>query len=123
MIGDLGALSDSPAVLVGVGGAAGALCRYAVTATLDTETFPYGTFAVNVLGSFVLGAVFFSGVATGWLLLAGTGFCGSFTTFSSFAFDTVTLAETGRLRRSVANAAGTLVAALGALGLAWLLVT
>lgn len=113
---------DSPAVLIGLGGAVGALLRYATTAVLDGESFPYGTMAVNVVGSFALGLLWFSGVGTDALLFAGAGVCGSYTTYSSFAFDTVRLAETGRLGRSVANAAGTLLAAVGGVLLAWSIV-
>lgn len=110
-----------PWVLVGAGGAVGALLRYATTTRLDVAAFPYGTVAVNVLGSFVLGVLVFSGVGGDALLLAGVGACGSYTTFSSFAHDTVRLAETGRPGRGAVYAFGTLLAALGAVGVAWLL--
>ena len=113
---------DSPWLLVGLGGVVGALLRYAVTTRLDAEAFPYGTFAVNVAGSFALGALVLSGAGGDALVFAGVGACGSFTTFSSFAYDTVRLAESGHLRRAVANSLGTLLAALGSVGLAWLLV-
>ena len=112
----------SPATLVGLGGAAGALLRYGTTRALDAGTLPYGTLAVNVLGSFVLGLLTFGGVGGEVSLLVGVGACGSYTTFSSFAHDTVRLAETGSPRRAVANALGTLLAALAAVALAWLLV-
>ena len=115
-------IQPSPSVLVGIGGALGALLRYATTARLDVEAFPYGTLAVNVLGSFGLGLLTFSGVGGDWLLLLGVGACGAFTTFSSFAHDTVRLVEAAHPRRGAANALGTLMAALGAVGLAWLLV-
>lgn len=115
-------IDDSPWLLVGIGGAVGALLRYVVTTWLDAEAFPYGTVAVNVAGSFALGALVFSGVGGDALLFAGVGACGSFTTFSSFAYDTVRLVESGHPRRALANALGTFLAALGAVGVAWLLV-
>jgi len=111
-----------PAVLVGIGGAVGALLRYATTMLLDAEAFPYGTFAVNVVGSFALGLLTFGGVGGDAALLLGVGACGSYTTFSSFAYDTVRMAETGDPRGGVTNALGTLAAALVAVGVAWLLV-
>ena len=112
----------SPATLVGLGGAVGALFRYWTTRALDVGTLPYGTLAVNVVGSFVLGLLTFGGVGGEASLLVGVGACGSYTTFSSFAHDTVRLAETGTPARAIANALGTLLAALAAVALAWLLV-
>jgi CrcB protein len=111
-----------PAHLVGTGGAIGALLRSAVSARLDSEQLPAGTLAVNVVGSFVLAVLTFLGVGSDVVLLVGTGACGSFTTFSSFAVDTVELWETDRRVRAAGNAVGTLGGALAAIGLAWLLV-
>ena len=82
-----------PAHLVGTGGAIGALCRHYVTSMVDIEGFPLGTLTVNVVGSFVLGLVTFAGLGSDILFLVGTGACGSFTTFSSFSFDTVSTAK------------------------------
>lgn len=110
-----------PVALVGIGGSLGALLRYATSRALDAETFPYGTFLVNAVGSFVLGLVTFAGVDDGTLLLVGIGGCGAFTTFSSFAHDTVHRFEAGEVGPAIANAAGTLLAALSGIGLAWLL--
>ena len=108
-----------PAYLVGVGGAIGAVCRYLVGEAVPTESLPFGTLIVNVVGSFVLAFVTFLRVDDGLLLLVGTGVCGSFTTFSSFAFDTVRLGEEGKGYRAVAYATANLVGALLAIGLAW----
>lgn len=109
-----------PAHLVGTGGALGALARHYVSTHLESESFPAGTFAVNVVGSFLLGLVTFLGASHEVTLLVGTGACGAFTTFSSFSFETVRLVETGEYARGALNAVGTLVAAGGAIGLAWL---
>jgi len=102
--------------LVGGGGVLGALARHAVAARLDASTYPAATFAVNVLGSFLLAVVTFAGAPTGVRLLVGTGACGSFTTFSSFAVETVQLWADGRRQLAVLDAAGTLLAALAAVG-------
>lgn len=111
------------AVLVGLGGALGALGRYATTRLLDVGAFPYGTFAVNVLGSAALGLLAFGGGVGGdGFLLFGVGACGAYTTFSSHAHDTVALLEGGSPALAVANAVGTLLSALAGLGIAWLLV-
>ncbi|GAA0216462.1 fluoride efflux transporter CrcB [Halobaculum roseum] len=111
-----------PAHVVGTGGAVGALLRHYVSQLVDVEEFPTGTFTVNVLGSFALGFITFLGADTTLLLLFGTGVCGSFTTFSSFSFETVRLWETGERTRAVGNAGGNLFGAGLAIGLAWGLV-
>jgi len=100
-----------PLALVAVGGFAGAISRYAVAGVLP-GSFPWGTLAVNVLGSFALGVVVSAPVDGTVALIVGTGFCGAFTTFSSFAFETVRLFETGQRRRATATAVGGLVAGL-----------
>lgn len=95
--------------LVGLGGVLGALSRHVLGERIDTRTAD--TLAVNVLGSLLLGALLAAPVSDSLLLVFGTGFCGAFTTFSTFAFETVRLAETGESGRAVANALLNLVAA------------
>lgn len=98
------------ALLVGVGGAGGALARYAVALAVGGRR---ATFAVNLLGSLLLGATSARfGDGTAPALLVGTGFCGAFTTFSSFA---VAVAEDldGDRRGTAVYAGGTLLAAVG----------
>jgi len=80
-----------PAHAVGIGGAAGAVCRYAIGRLVSHERLPMGTLAVNVLGSFLLGLAVFSGLSGDLSLLFATGFCGSLTTYSSFSVDTTQL--------------------------------
>nr|WP_233341118.1 fluoride efflux transporter CrcB [Haloprofundus sp. MHR1] len=108
-----------PAHVVGTGGAVGALLRQYVGRLVESDEFPLGTLAVNVLGTFLLGFVTFLGVDSTTLLLLGTGVCGSFTTFSSFSVQTVRLWETGDRLRAVVNAGANLLGAGLALGLAW----
>lgn len=106
--------------LVGLGGVVGALLRYFTTNLVARETFPAGTLTVNVVGSFVLGFVTFLDLGNTVLLFVGTGACGSYTTFSSFSFDTVRLWESDEQFYSVAFAVINLVGAVAAIGLAWL---
>ena len=87
-----------PPVLIAIGGMLGALSRYYVTGLLkDFKPVPFGTLAVNVLGSFALGAIvtlFSLGVIdSSWISFGGIGFLGSFTTMSSFAVETMNLSE------------------------------
>jgi CrcB protein len=108
-------------LLVLLGGAFGAVTRYLTDVTVQrvhrTE-FPWGTWTVNVAGSFLLGVVAVAG--PGWLVtLAGTGFCGALTTFSTFQVQLVQLADNGHgalaaLYLAVSVATGLAAAALGA---------
>lgn len=111
-----------PAHLVGTGGALGALLRQFVSSRVDGSGYPFGTIAVNVIGTFLLGFVTFLGMNNDLVLFLGTGVAGSFTTFSSFSVETVRLWETGDRVRAVGNAVGTFLGALLALGAAWMLV-
>lgn len=109
----------NPAHVVGTGGALGALLRTFVSTQVDIEEFPLGTVTVNVVGSFALGLFTFLSLGDSLMLLLGTGACGSFTTFSSFSFETVRLWETGERGRATVNAIGNLAGAAIALGVAW----
>lgn len=72
------------ALLVGLGGAVGALARYGVGTRLPGST---ATFVVNVLGSAIAGALLAAELPDSTVALAAIGFCGAFTTFSSFAVE------------------------------------
>ncbi|MDL5360973.1 CrcB family protein [Halalkalicoccus sp. NIPERK01] len=113
------------ALLVGVGGAVGAVSRYLVGLALgDVEgPFPFETLAVNVVGSFLLGWVTFAGFGEGTLLVVGVGTCGAFTTFSSFSVDTVRLAEDETVVLAAGYALVNLLLSVGGVGLAALVAT
>ena len=101
-------------LLVAAGAGLGALLRFWVAHHLDRRT-PWGTLAVNVAGSFVLGIVVGSQPSPGALALLGTGFCGGLTTYSAFAVQT---RDQGR-RRGAAYAAATVLLAVGACALGY----
>jgi CrcB protein len=100
---------------VSLGAILGANLRYFVAqyvARLLTSSFPYGTLIINITGSFVLS--FFLVLTTErvladprWRLFVAVGFCGGYTTFSSFAYESFALFEQGRWMASVLNVAGT----------------
>ena len=85
--------------MVGTGGFAGSVARYLVARSIDLRVaslIPFGTLVVNVLGSFILGVVFAVTLkkpeeSEAWRLLLGVGFCGGFTTFSTFALENLQL--------------------------------
>ena len=110
------------AVLVSIGGALGAVLRYAIGQWLGRTSFPWATLLVNAVGSGILGAIVFGVDDTGTILLVSVGFCGALTTFSSFSFETVRLWERDKRWHAVLNAGGNLVVSLFAFGTAWLLV-
>jgi CrcB protein len=96
-------------LLVAAGAAVGAPLRYLVDRRLQARHrhLPWGTLLVNVAGSLLAGAVAAAVTLRGaadWLLpLVAVGFCGALTTFSSFAFETVTLLEDGARARALLN--------------------
>lgn len=83
--------------LMGAGGAAGALCRAAAGRLLRCAFFPWATLLVNGIGSFTLAALHGLDAAphSALGLLLGAGFCGAFTTFSTFILETVLLFRAG----------------------------
>ncbi|MFD2932308.1 fluoride efflux transporter CrcB [Spirosoma flavum] len=101
----------NPYVLVFFGGGAGSLLRYSagrlIPATLTGSPFPTAILVVNIVASFVLGAV--AGLIMSRLaseetrLLIGVGFCGGLSTFSSFSYDTVILMQNGRIGAALLN--------------------
>jgi CrcB protein len=108
-------------------GGCGAVTRYAVDAWIGDRTegvFPWGTLAVNVTGSLLLGFLtglsLYHALAKAPLVVLGTGFCGAYTTFSTFTYETVQLVHGGAVDEALRNAVATLVVcgAAAATGLA-----
>ena len=108
-------------LLVGLGGALGAVGRFLLGQALADREFTTPTLVVNVLGSFVLGLLVAAGAGDRSVALVGVGFCGAFTTYATFAVDTVRLWDESPAR-AFGYAVGTLLACLLAVGLAYGLV-
>jgi CrcB protein len=115
------------AIAVALAGGIGAIARYLIDGAVGDRTsgvFPYGTTTVNVVGSFILGLVtglvLYHGAATDVKTIAGTGFCGGLTTWSTFSWENVRLVEDGHIAPALSNALGGIAAsvAAAALGLA-----
>jgi CrcB protein len=109
-------------LLIALGAAIGAPARYltdrAVQSRHDT-VFPWGTLSVNLVACLILGAL--AGAATGGTVndLVGTGFCGALSTYSTFSYETVRLAQHGARFHALANVAVSLVGGIGAAALGW----
>ena len=90
-------------LIVGLGGFAGSISRYLLQNAIIHRfitIFPLGTFAINLIGSLSIGIIFgladrFDWMNQEWRLFLAIGFCGSFTTFSTFAFDNLQLIKDG----------------------------
>lgn len=112
-----------------VGAAVGAPTRWLVDQFVQTRhdsVFPWGTFVINVTGSFLLGALQ-AGAVTGAvsssaLVLLGSGFCGGFTTFSTFGYESVRLLQEGSRRQATINVLGSVAMGLIAAVAGWGLV-
>jgi CrcB protein len=100
----------------------GANLRYVLSRVAAREfglVFPYGTLLINILGSFIVGLfVIWTTervlVDPRWRLLVVVGFCGSFTTFSSYAFESMSYFEQGQWALMLANVLGNNLLCLGA---------
>jgi CrcB protein len=92
-------------LLVGAGGAIGSVARFLsqqMIARYYPSSFPWGTLIVNIVGCFIIGIVYAFGEKGNLLspemrLLLATGFCGGFTTFSTFAYENISLMREGEL--------------------------
>ena len=108
-------------LVVAAGGFVGAPSRYlldrAISGRIESD-LPWGTFVINITGSLLLG--FLTGLTLAGRLpevgkaLLGTGFCGAYTTFSTFTFETVRLLEDGRILDAVGNVLVSVAVGLGA---------
>ncbi len=104
-----------------VAGAVGAVLRYLADHVVQRRAgsdLPVGILAINVTGSLLLGLLVgvghHHGLTAAWETVVGTGLIGSYTTFSTFTFDTVRLAEDSQWSLSVLHAVGGMVAGIGA---------
>jgi CrcB protein len=117
-------------LLVLVGGMIGAPARFLADRFVQVRhdsAFPWGTFAINVAGSavlgFLLGAQQHLGLSGQVVDLVGTGFCGGLTTFSTFSYETLRLLEDRAIAKAGLNVLGSLVAGVLAAGFAFALAT
>ena len=106
---------------IGVGGFAGAIARYWLSGLIAAHAgvvFPFGTFAINLSGSFALGLLLGlfeqQAIPPVTRLALGTGFLGAYTTFSTFTYETIRLVEEGSILLATLNVVASVVLGLGA---------
>jgi CrcB protein len=113
-------VSAATVAALGVLGGAGAVLRFLVDGAVSgrlRRDLPYGTLAVNLSGSLVLGVLVGAALTGDAYRIVGTGLIGGYTTFSTWALESHRLGEDGRLRLGALNFAASLVLGVGA---AWL---
>ncbi|MEP6589604.1 MAG: fluoride efflux transporter CrcB [Gemmatimonadota bacterium] len=118
--------SFSPALLatVALGSAAGGMARYTLTIAAQPRSlaFPLGTLVVNMLGCLLLGVFAEAALSAGRLspemrVLLISGFCGGFTTFSTFSFESIELMQSGAWTRAALYVTVSVATGLGAIWL------
>ena len=109
-------------LLVALGGGVGSVCRYLIS-ILNTTSYPWGTFAVNILGSLLIGllvgCVNKGSLSPELKLLLVTGFCGGFTTFSTFSKESLSLLQSGQLSTFLFYVLLSLLLGIAAVALGW----
>ena len=101
-------------VIIGLGGGLGSVARYLTGLyinKLHTFLFPIGTFAANIVGCLIIGVIYGFSERNAWLnaewrLFLATGFCGGYTTFSTFSYENLQLLQTNQFGLFAAYAIG-----------------
>ena len=109
------------ALLVAVAGAAGVLTRYGLTQAMGASVAPWSVLGVNVVGSFLLGLLAGAGASEETRAIAGIGFLGGFTTFSTFSLDVFADLDAGRPGRALALVVLSVALGVAAAAGGWLL--
>ena len=112
------------ALMIALGAAVGAPARYLTDRAIQSRhetVFPWGTLTVNIVASLILGVVTGAGAHAdpNIAALIGTGFCGALSTYSTFSYETMRLAQDGARFYAAANVAVSLVAGIGAAAFGW----
>lgn len=117
-------------LIVGIGSFLGGMLRYLISLLMKNfcgQGFPWATLLVNLMGCFLIGLIFglfsrFNGVNSLWCLLLTTGFCGGFTTFSSFTNEGLQLLSSGNVWGVVFYVSASVILGVALVALAYWLV-
>lgn len=117
-------------LIVGAGGFIGSVMRYLIQFFVEknvASTFPWGTFIANIAGSFIIGVVFALAqkgnlLSAEWRMFLAVGICGGFTTFSSFAYNNLSMLKDQAYGQFIWNVGGSLFFGLLAVYLGMILV-
>lgn len=117
-------------LIVGIGSFFGGALRYAISILMKNicgQGFPWGTLAVNLLGCFIFGVVFalfnkYHSLSSPWCLLLTTGICGGFTTFSTFANESIQMLQNGNLVSFFSYVAISVITGISLIALGYLIV-
>lgn len=117
-------------LLVGIGSFLGGSLRYVVSTIMKNvcgQGFPWGTLTVNLLGCFVFGLIFtlfskYSSISNPWYLLLTTGICGGFTTFSTFANESMQMLQNGNTGGFIGYVLASIIGGLILIGLSYWIV-
>lgn len=111
---------------IGAGSFIGGVCRFLLSQFIQTKfpsSFPIGTFAVNVIGCLLIGAVYGlflkNSLSNEWRLFLATGILGGFTTFSAFSYETFELVKTGRMSFALLYVCASILVGLAATLIGW----
>lgn len=108
-------------MLAGAGSFLGGMGRFALSRYVQSVThhslFPWGTFSVNIIGSFIIGLLFglslrYDFLTAEWKVFLAVGICGGFTTFSSFSLENLELLKAGHISQFFLYATSSVVVAL-----------
>lgn len=116
-------------ILVGSGSFIGGAARYLISTLMKPANggFPWGTLTVNLLGCFLIGLLYglfarFSTTDSNWCLLLTTGLCGGFTTFSTFANESLKMLQSGNTWRFVGYVAANVIVGIALTAVGYMLV-
>lgn len=115
-------------VLVGIGSCLGGICRYLISLFIDhpQSGFPWGTFVVNIIGCLLIGILWgvtsrFQNFAQAFSLLLVVGFCGGFTTFSTFSKEGLAMLQTNNYMLFTSYILGSVVLGIAAVALGYII--
>jgi CrcB protein len=116
-------------ILVSAGAAIGGALRYGISSYIQKNIsviFPYGTLVINVVGSFLLGIIMFylnekELIGSDFRLFLTVGFCGGFTTFSTFSYETLSLLRDSEIGLAIYNVLLNIILCLVGIYLAYLI--